>query len=87
LIPCGNRYARPSLAEWADPAQILAKQDDLLANASLLDEMDLTLGFAQAADELRWVRPTMQDSYVALSLSPDFVKLIEMPLLGLCWRL
>lgn len=72
MIPCGNRYARARLRlNGLTLVQILAKQDDLLANASLLDEMDLTLGFAQAADELRWVRPTMQDSYVALSLSPD----------------
>jgi DNA mismatch repair ATPase MutS len=36
-------------------------QDDLLHNATLLDEIDLCLGFAQAADELRFIRPIMND--------------------------
>lgn len=36
-------------------------------NAGLLDELDLALGFAQVADELRWVRPIMQEEFV-----PDF---------------
>ncbi|KAJ9111053.1 hypothetical protein QFC19_001251 [Naganishia cerealis] len=41
--------------------QILTRQNELLVNAGLLDEIDLTLGFAQAADELRWVRPEMEE--------------------------
>ncbi|KAJ9094952.1 hypothetical protein QFC21_005744 [Naganishia friedmannii] len=44
--------------------QILTRQNELLINAGLLDEIDLTLGFAQAADELRWVRPEMQEEPV-----------------------
>ncbi|KAJ9115456.1 hypothetical protein QFC22_005214 [Naganishia vaughanmartiniae] len=44
--------------------QILTRQSELLINAGLLDEIDLALGFAQAADELRWVRPEMQEEPV-----------------------
>lgn len=41
-------------------------QEDLLRNAELLDELDLCLGFAQAADELRLVRPEMTEGWVYL---------------------
>jgi DNA mismatch repair ATPase MutS len=42
-------------------SQTLEVQDDLLHNASLLDEVDLCLGFAQVADELRFIRPHMDN--------------------------
>lgn len=49
--------------------QTLLLQDDLLHNASLLDEIDLCLGFAQVADELRFVRPEMDTGCVSQFLS------------------
>ena len=45
--------------------QTLLLQDDLLHNASLLAEIDLCLGFAQVADELRFVRPEMDTGCVS----------------------
>ncbi len=41
--------------------QVLLRESDLLTNAALMSELDLTMGFAQVAEELRFVRPTMND--------------------------
>jgi DNA mismatch repair ATPase MutS len=36
--------------------------DDIQHNAALVDELDLSLSFAQTAVDLNYVRPTLTDS-------------------------
>ena len=47
-------------------AQINAHAPALRRNARVLDELDVTLGFAALAAEHGYVRPVMSDEYVTL---------------------
>jgi DNA mismatch repair ATPase MutS len=43
--------------------EINAQSAPLRRNARVVDELDVTLGFADLADEMRWVRPELTEEY------------------------
>jgi DNA mismatch repair ATPase MutS len=52
----------------ADDTQIVSRSIDIQHNAELMDELDLSLSFAQTAADLGYVRPVLNDSYVYRSI-------------------
>jgi DNA mismatch repair ATPase MutS len=44
-------------------AEVIAHSMIIRKNARVIDELDVTLGFADLADEAQWVRPTLTEEY------------------------
>lgn len=45
-------------------AEVIAQSLVIRRNARVIDELDVTLGFADLADEAQWVRPELTEEYV-----------------------
>lgn len=50
---------------------VVERASTIQHNAELVDEIDLTAGFAQAAVDLNYVRPTLNDRCVCVSPRPS----------------
>jgi DNA mismatch repair ATPase MutS len=44
--------------------QVNSHSGPIRRNARILDELDVTIGFADLAAEMQWVRPTLTEEYV-----------------------
>jgi DNA mismatch repair ATPase MutS len=45
--------------------------EDIRHNANLVDELDLTMGFARTAGEMGYCRPTMTEGLVVIAIDTE----------------